>query len=130
MLAGFAHPAHRVYPYLLRGVPITRVNQVWSTDITYIRLHGGFLYLVAATRYGIEHRNDSPWALRLARLRLLAHFHRLARRVGRVDVRALRTQHIEINSPQIQPVAYHYLRASIEERLTEAVEHELALTDN
>jgi hypothetical protein len=40
-------PAHRVYPYLLRGVPITRVNQVWSTDITYIRLHGGFIYLVA-----------------------------------------------------------------------------------
>jgi putative transposase len=42
-----AHPDHRVYPYLLRGVPITRVNQVWSTDITYIRLHAGFLYLVA-----------------------------------------------------------------------------------
>src|SRR4029434_1136490 len=41
------HPAHRVYPYLLRGVPITRVNQVWSTDITYIRLHGGFVYLGA-----------------------------------------------------------------------------------
>jgi putative transposase len=41
------HPAHRVYPYLLRGVPITRVNQVWSTDITYIRLHGGFVYVVA-----------------------------------------------------------------------------------
>jgi len=41
------HPAHRVYPYLLRGVPITRVNQVWSTDITYIRLYGGFIYLVA-----------------------------------------------------------------------------------
>jgi putative transposase len=32
---------------LLRGVPITRVNQVWSTDITYIRLRAGFLYLVA-----------------------------------------------------------------------------------
>jgi putative transposase len=41
------HPEHRVYPYLLRGVPITRVNQVWSTDITYVRLHGGFVYLVA-----------------------------------------------------------------------------------
>lgn len=41
------HPAHRVYPYLLRGVPSTRVNQVWSTDITYIRLHGGFISLVA-----------------------------------------------------------------------------------
>src|SRR6266571_3233503 len=32
------HPTHRVYPYLLRGVPITRVNQVWSTDITSVRL--------------------------------------------------------------------------------------------
>jgi putative transposase len=41
------HPEHRVYPYLLRGMPITRVNQVWSTDITYIRLHAGFIYLVA-----------------------------------------------------------------------------------
>src|SRR5437763_9493634 len=41
------HPLHRVYPYLLRGVPILRVKQVWSTDITYIRLHGGFLSLVA-----------------------------------------------------------------------------------
>ena len=38
---------HQVYPYLLRGVPIVRVNQVWSSDITYIRLRGGFLYLVA-----------------------------------------------------------------------------------
>jgi len=41
------HPEHRVYPYLLRGVWVTRVNQVWSTDITYIRLHSGFVYLVA-----------------------------------------------------------------------------------
>ena len=41
------HPAHRVYPYLLRGVPIERVNQVWSTDITYLRLAKGFAYLVA-----------------------------------------------------------------------------------
>lgn len=40
-------PHHRVYPYLLRGVEIARVNQVWSTDITYIRLRQGFLYLVA-----------------------------------------------------------------------------------
>lgn len=41
------HPEHRVYPYWLRGMPITQANQVWSTDITYIRLHGGLLYLVA-----------------------------------------------------------------------------------
>jgi putative transposase len=38
---------HRRYPYLLRGVPIRRGNQVWSADITYIRLRGGFVYLVA-----------------------------------------------------------------------------------
>ncbi len=42
-----ANPDHRVYPYLLRDVPITRVNQVWSTDITYVRLRHGFVYLVA-----------------------------------------------------------------------------------
>lgn len=41
------HPEHAVYPYLLRGVPIVRPNQVWSTDITYIRLKHGFAYLVA-----------------------------------------------------------------------------------
>ena len=40
-------PGHRIYPYLLRGVKIERPNQVWSTDITYIRLRGGFVYLVA-----------------------------------------------------------------------------------
>jgi putative transposase len=38
---------HKVYPYLLRGVPVTRPNQVWSTDITYVRLARGFAYLVA-----------------------------------------------------------------------------------
>jgi len=38
---------HKIYPYLLRGLAITRVNQVWSTDITYIRLAHGFVYLVA-----------------------------------------------------------------------------------
>ena len=41
------HPAHRVYPYLLRDVPIVRPNQVWSSDITYVRLAQGFAYLVA-----------------------------------------------------------------------------------
>ena len=40
-------PGHKIYPYLLRGVPVLRPNQVWSTDITYIRLKHGFAYLVA-----------------------------------------------------------------------------------
>lgn len=42
-----AAAGHKVYPYLLRGVRIERVNQVWSTDITYVRLSKGFIYLVA-----------------------------------------------------------------------------------
>lgn len=40
-------PGHKIYPYLLKGLAITRPNHVWSTDITYIRLAGGFVYLVA-----------------------------------------------------------------------------------
>jgi putative transposase len=40
-------PGHKVYPYLLRGMTIDRPNQVWATDITYIPIGRGFLYLVA-----------------------------------------------------------------------------------
>lgn len=40
-------PEHKIYPYLLRRLSVTRPNQVWSTDITYIRLARGFAYLVA-----------------------------------------------------------------------------------
>lgn len=39
-------PGHRIYPYLLRGLAITRPDQVWSTDITYIPMVKGFMYLV------------------------------------------------------------------------------------
>ncbi len=74
----------------------------------------GFLYIVAATRYAIDHRGDTRWSLRIGRLRLLAHFHRLAPAVDRVNVRVLRRQRVDVNAPAIQPVAYHYLRASIE----------------
>lgn len=42
-----ANPAHKIYPYLLRGIAIEQVNQVWSTDITYIPMTKGFMYLVA-----------------------------------------------------------------------------------
>jgi putative transposase len=42
-----AGAGHKVYPYLLRGVAIERVNQVWSTDITYIPMPNGFMYLTA-----------------------------------------------------------------------------------
>ncbi len=42
-----AAPGHKIYPYLLRGLAITRPNQVWSADITYLPLPHGFMYLVA-----------------------------------------------------------------------------------
>jgi putative transposase len=38
---------HKIYPYRLAGLEITRAHQVWSTDITYVRLNHGFVYLVA-----------------------------------------------------------------------------------
>jgi putative transposase len=41
------HPQHRLYPYLLRNIAITQANQVWCTDISYIPIKRGFLYLVA-----------------------------------------------------------------------------------
>jgi putative transposase len=40
-------PGHQIYPYLLRGLAIIRPDQVWSTDITYIPMRQGFMYLVA-----------------------------------------------------------------------------------
>ena len=41
------HPEHRIYPYLLRDVPIDRPDHVWCADVTYIPMRRGFLYLVA-----------------------------------------------------------------------------------
>ncbi len=54
------HPEHKKFPYLLRNVTIERCDQVWSTDITYIRLSKGFVYLTAIidwySRYVISWR--------------------------------------------------------------------------
>ncbi len=49
------HPAHRVYPYLLKGLVIERPNQVWCADITYIPVQRGFLYLVAVMDWATRH---------------------------------------------------------------------------
>ncbi len=40
-------PGHKIYPYLLRKLPVTRPNQVWAMDITYIPMARGFIYLAA-----------------------------------------------------------------------------------
>jgi putative transposase len=42
-----SNPEHKIYPYLLRNVEVTRPNQVWATDITYLPVRHGFMYLVA-----------------------------------------------------------------------------------
>jgi putative transposase len=54
---------HRIYPYLLREAAVERVNQVWSTDITYIRMAQGFVYLVAVMdfRNGPANGWSSVW---------------------------------------------------------------------
>ena len=49
------HPAHRVYPYLLKGMAIDRPNQVWCADITYIPVQRGFLYLVTIMDWATRH---------------------------------------------------------------------------
>ena len=49
------HPEHRIYPYLLRNMAITRPNQVWCADITYIPVERGFLYLVAIMDWATRH---------------------------------------------------------------------------
>ncbi len=49
------NPDHAVYPYLLRGVTIERVNQVWSTDITYIPMERVFMYLTAVIDWYSRH---------------------------------------------------------------------------
>jgi putative transposase len=54
------HPGHRIYPYLLRGLPITRANQVWAMDITYLPMARGFVYLTVVmdwySRRVLSHR--------------------------------------------------------------------------
>jgi putative transposase len=55
------NPQHKIYPYLLRGMNVTRPNQVWSSDVTYIRLPHGFAYLAAVIDW--YSRNVLAWRL-------------------------------------------------------------------
>lgn len=55
------NPKHPIYPYLLRGLEITKANQVWAADITYVRLKRGFMYLVAVI--DIYSRKILSWQL-------------------------------------------------------------------
>lgn len=72
---------HKLYPYLLRGLDINRVNQVWSTDITYIPMNGSYMYLCAIidwhSRYvlawGISNTHDSEFCQELLKEAITKH---------------------------------------------------------
>jgi putative transposase len=49
------HPAHRIYPYLLRNLTVVRPDHVWCADITYIPVRRGFLYLIAIMDWATRH---------------------------------------------------------------------------
>ncbi len=85
-----------------------------APDMVGRLLQRGFLFVVAATRLKLDHPAMSRLTLRLKTFWLLAHLHGLAPRVDRVDVSAMRSPLPDVNGPDIQPVAYHYLRASFE----------------
>ena len=72
----------RIYPYLLRGVEIARSNYVWSGDIIYVALKGGFVYLTSIidwySRYILSWRLQTVWIATFA----WRHWKRLLRRVN------------------------------------------------
>lgn len=77
------HKNHEVYPYLLRNLSIERKNQVWSTDITYIPMNDGFMYLTAVidvhTRYvlnwSLSNTMESEWCQKLIEDAIAKHGH-------------------------------------------------------
>ncbi len=69
------HKEHVVYPYLLRNLKITHANQVWATDITYIPMAKGFMYLVAVIdlhsrmilSWSLSNTMEAEWCLEVVR---------------------------------------------------------------
>ena len=61
------HEKNKIYPYLLRNLPIVRPNQVWATDITYIPMRRGFAYLIVVLDW--YSRRVLSWKLSWSRLR-------------------------------------------------------------
>ena len=59
------HRQHRIFPYLLRGLAVERPDQVWCSDITYLRLSRGFLFLTVVldwfSRYVLSWQLSTPW---------------------------------------------------------------------
>ena len=87
-----AAPGNKIYPYLLRGVAITEPNHVWATDITYIPMAHGFLYLVAVMDWAslpvkASLVNCAPWSvLKIFGLPYLSRASSSASRQNRVSI--------------------------------------------
>jgi Fe-S-cluster containining protein len=77
-------------------------------------LQYGFLYAVAATRLAAERAKQSRAQVRFALVHLLAHFHRLAPGLDRINVATLAGGAADINAPDIRPIVYHYVRSTLE----------------
>jgi putative transposase len=76
-----AQPGHRIYPYLLRNLAVTRPNHVWATDITYIPVQGGYAYLCAVIdwhsrcvlAWELSNTLDAGFCVRAVQRALAAH---------------------------------------------------------
>ncbi len=75
------HPGHRVYPYLLRGVAVERQDQVCCADITYIPVHGGFLYLVVVMDWATCFTERGTFLLCVDPIVAQTHMHWRAQRL-------------------------------------------------
>lgn len=109
-------PDHEVYPYLLRGLHISRANQVWAIDITYVRMHDGFVYLVAILDW--YSRRVLSWNLSVT---LDKHFciealHTAMRRYGAPEMLNA-DQGVQFTSPAfLQPLKDAGVRISMDGR--------------
>ena len=85
-------PGHKIYPYLLRKLPVTRPNQVWAMDITYIPMARGFVYLAAVidwfTRRVLFWRLRSRWKRIFALKPLKKRLPDMANRIFLTPIRA------------------------------------------
>lgn len=80
------HPGHDVYPYLLRGVSITRANQVWALDTTYIPMAKGFVYLTAVVDWASRKVLAAKIAITLEACHAVEVLHEACARHGRPEI--------------------------------------------
>ncbi len=108
-------PGHKVYPYLLRGVEITRPNQVWAMDITYIAMARGFVYLAVVLDW--FSRRVLSWRLSITmEAAFCEHGPGLAVHRGGLHRRARRQQHRHQHGRQRSLAGQRLRRAAVAQR--------------